>query len=653
MSEERFNSTVEEIKKIFLFLTEQEPSPDDEIEAREKLIDLFKNLKNNDTHLELDNLIEEIIDELNKWDTLDLWFKEVKELVSKIRKIVNVDDTTSSLVIEEKLEDEETLEPSTKPSSPELDISEIVAQVADQFKGQIENLKGQIEQLQDELEKKSESINQIPDSSMNEAQEETFESIDDYSLNGVSIEEKSTKFESESLNKEMKLAPPRVRIPPLKEPGIAPKVQKKSPPTVNDEPELTPLPQKVTTTPEAPTSTSLPEGELTKAPKLASELKFEPEIVEEPEKTLSAEEQPVQTIKKARKIKISSEVIETSDSPPVSTEESSKPPDLTPVPELEPSKPLTEVDKLESFLKDTEKEDIGPIPAVESSRLLTEVNKLESLLNNTRTTETVPIPAGTIFGDTKEPKKISVSPEVIETPEIEKSVPEKPFPATKEPKRIKIESKITETPETTSISIEEDDSLPFNLKKPSISLEDIDDESLQTSRSDLFDVFSSVGGEIFDKSETLPEPIEIPPEKDKKKKGAKKKEKQVKPSKKDEKKLSKKEAKKEAKKSNQKEAPSPTIFGDLRPQIATKEPDIPLIDISKLPKDKDTLYQDLIALEGKRYSLERSLKQLQQDLVEKTVDEHEFENRSSDLKAKMKKISQNINSIRKSIAKLK
>jgi len=72
-----------------------------------------------------------------------------------------------------------------------------------------------------------------------------------------------------------------------------------------------------------------------------------------------------------------------------------------------------------------------------------------------------------------------------------------------------------------------------------------------------------------------------------------------------------------------------------------------------LPKDKDSLYQDLIALEGKRYSLERSLKQLQQDLVEKTVDEHEFENRSSDLKAKMKKISISINTIRKNIAQLK
>ena len=99
MSEERFNSTVEEIKKIFLFLTEQEPSPDDEIEAREKLIDLFKNLKNIDTHLELSNLIEEILDELNDLDTLDLWFKEVKDLVSKIKKIVDLEDKNTGTLL--------------------------------------------------------------------------------------------------------------------------------------------------------------------------------------------------------------------------------------------------------------------------------------------------------------------------------------------------------------------------------------------------------------------------------------------------------------------------------------------------------------------------------------------------------------------------
>ncbi len=45
MSEdERFKSVVQEIKEIFLFLTDQEPTPDDEIDARDKLIEKFTSL---------------------------------------------------------------------------------------------------------------------------------------------------------------------------------------------------------------------------------------------------------------------------------------------------------------------------------------------------------------------------------------------------------------------------------------------------------------------------------------------------------------------------------------------------------------------------------------------------------------------------------
>ena len=631
MSEERFNSTVEEIKKIFLFLTEQEPSPDDEIEAREKLIDLFKNLKKIDAHLELDNLIEEIIDELNDWDTLDLWFKEVKELVSKIRKIVNIDEENSDIEVEKKIEEEMKMEPIKTSSSPELDIAEIVAQVADQFKGQIENLKGQIEQLQGELEKKAESMDQIQDGSDGGIREELFEETDDYSLDGESIEIESLKSDPSSLDGQMKLAPPKIRIPPLKEPQLAskPRIEAKS--TDIEELELTPVPKMAS---DKSKITPIPEGEITEVPKPPSGIRFKTEIIEEPEKIPVPVEKAPDIAKEEKKIKISPEVIESST--PVDAEEPIKAPDFTPIPALEPAKPLSEVEKLESFLKDTQEEEMVPIPAEEPSESLTEIGKLETFLNNPETKDTTPVPAGTIFTNQEEPKKIKVVSEVFETSEIESIPIEEPFKVNLEP-----------------IPDEEDESLPFNLKKPTIKLEDIEDESLPSSKSDLFDVFSSVGGEIFDKGEASPELIEAPPEEDKKKKGEKKKEKPAKLSKKDEKKLSKKEAKKETKKGAKKEAPSPVIFEDIKTPQKIKEPDIPVIDLDKLPKDKDSLYQDLIALEGKRYSLERSLKQLQQDLVEKTVDEHEFENRSNDLKAKMKKISISINTIRKNIAKLK
>jgi len=41
--EEKFKSIIQEIKDIYLFLTQGEPNPDDEIEARVNLIELIKN----------------------------------------------------------------------------------------------------------------------------------------------------------------------------------------------------------------------------------------------------------------------------------------------------------------------------------------------------------------------------------------------------------------------------------------------------------------------------------------------------------------------------------------------------------------------------------------------------------------------------------
>ncbi|MEJ2280105.1 MAG: hypothetical protein P8Y70_20500, partial [Candidatus Lokiarchaeota archaeon] len=54
----------QEIKDVYKFLTEQEPTPDDEIEAREKLIDKFKSLKSANSVPELDTLIGKTLKEL-------------------------------------------------------------------------------------------------------------------------------------------------------------------------------------------------------------------------------------------------------------------------------------------------------------------------------------------------------------------------------------------------------------------------------------------------------------------------------------------------------------------------------------------------------------------------------------------------------------
>jgi hypothetical protein len=45
-----YNSALQEIKDIFYFLTEGKPTPDDEIEAKDKLVNQFNRLKNVSTY---------------------------------------------------------------------------------------------------------------------------------------------------------------------------------------------------------------------------------------------------------------------------------------------------------------------------------------------------------------------------------------------------------------------------------------------------------------------------------------------------------------------------------------------------------------------------------------------------------------------------
>ena len=74
IDQERFNDTIREVKELFSFLTEGKPSPDDEIEAKDKLIAYFTKLKNNNTDSDQKVFIEVILKKLDEWDTLDLWF---------------------------------------------------------------------------------------------------------------------------------------------------------------------------------------------------------------------------------------------------------------------------------------------------------------------------------------------------------------------------------------------------------------------------------------------------------------------------------------------------------------------------------------------------------------------------------------------------
>ncbi|MBA7624183.1 hypothetical protein ES703_31590 [subsurface metagenome] len=155
--EEKFSTIIQQIKEIFLTLTQGEPSPDDEIEARTALIEIIQNLKEVNAFQVGANmrLFEDTLTKLENWDTLDLWFTE-SELPEEIKKIINI--TEKLPVVEEKEEVKEKFRKQAQSDldSVKIDINEIVDQVSDKFKGEIDDLRQKIEYLKHELEVKDE-----------------------------------------------------------------------------------------------------------------------------------------------------------------------------------------------------------------------------------------------------------------------------------------------------------------------------------------------------------------------------------------------------------------------------------------------------------------------------------------------------------------
>lgn len=194
-AEERFKSTLHEINEIYLFLMNGEPSPDDEIEARPKLINLFNILMSLDAHHEYDGLIEGILDKLEKWDTLELWFSETS-IPQDIKSLLKIPD-------DQAIRDKKSIPPLLKTDSPqkiektEIDITQIVDKVSEQFKGEIDGLRGTIEGLKKELEKKDETLKSITG---------------------------KKKVQKIIPKKETKLPPLKIKIPILKKPIQEPKV---------------------------------------------------------------------------------------------------------------------------------------------------------------------------------------------------------------------------------------------------------------------------------------------------------------------------------------------------------------------------------------------------------------------------------------------
>ena len=72
----------------------------------------------------------------------------------------------------------------------------------------------------------------------------------------------------------------------------------------------------------------------------------------------------------------------------------------------------------------------------------------------------------------------------------------------------------------------------------------------------------------------------------------------------------------------------------------------------ELPNDKDTLYQELIALEGKRYAIEKTFKELENSYNKGSISEMQYKTSNDEFKDKMKEITTRINTIRRLISSL-
>ena len=74
--------------------------------------------------------------------------------------------------------------------------------------------------------------------------------------------------------------------------------------------------------------------------------------------------------------------------------------------------------------------------------------------------------------------------------------------------------------------------------------------------------------------------------------------------------------------------------------------------IEELPTDKDSLYQELIALEGKRYSIEKDYKELEKKFNTGSINEADLKEQKNELKIKLDEITSRINKIRRVLSSM-
>ncbi len=624
MSEDRFYNIVQEIKEIFSFLNEQEPTPDDEIEARDKLINKFGNLKEINEFTELNDLIVSILTNLEGWDTLDLWFKEVKGLAESINKFINVIDTAISSTESILATKDKVVMPSNSEENKlisQLDISNIVSQVSEQFKEEIGSLKDQIDMLKKELEKKDSKIKEPS---------QPVQASEPSQISEPSQPSQKKKVKKITPKKVSRLAPPKIKIPLIKKPETAPKIK------VDIEPKIKELKEDIKIKEEKIDAVDI-EEKLRKI-KLTEDL-FGGPIISQPEKKPSLPlEQPLESdiiIKPVKKPKIT----------PIITEEQRD--------SLTSEIPFNESQTILSEEDTDFEEEISSPPS----------NELADLTSGLEKIELTPLPPGKpkIMKPSKESSELTPLPadkpkimEIVDDEALEK--PDEEIELTPlsmsmdKPNKPRITTEvlvedIEKIPRITTEVFEKSDLTPIISKKPTISpvsIEEIDTESIKSSSTDLFNVFSTMGLNESEQSVAIDEPAEKISEKGKKqkKKKSEKKKKHEKIA----------EVSVEELKINfpSKQAES-MLLQNAQPPSELEQPDVKFDD---LPKDRESLYQELIAFEGRRYSLEKSYQNLSKDYESGNFDEYEFTNKSKGLQKNLDEINLHINNIRRIISSL-
>ena len=528
--EEKINTITEDINDIYIHLTKEEPTPDEEIKARDELITLFKDIKLLDAFSEYNQLINTVIDQLKDWDTLELWFKELKEVPNNIEKFLQIVGLIESLEIEkprEEVPDEkeelpkEVLEKAEEKKVSGLDINQIVNQVSEQFKGEINTLRERIEVLREELKEKGTS------------------------LDDVNSEKLIRKIKPK---KGSKLPPPTIKIPSVKKSKEPPKVKVSSSHKAKEK-----------------------EKEQTKEKAETIEQQLKEGIDEQSEQVETIEKEVLE--EKEEKIPQIDEIDEEPNIPP------------TPTPEVGEKKPK-KAEEISSPPKKPDKSlDRPKVPSLPSSK--------------------------------KKEKEISKPPTPPESQVKKNGPPEKPTQKKISPKH----DEKRRTPRITPVAIEEptneekakQEKNPFVSEIPKIAQVKIEEkEQEENVENELLSVFSPFGNDkqakekVKKKEKQKAHEISIQPERTQQKKGG--------------------NQRTEKKDSSGKE--------------------------EELPKDKDSLYQELIALEGKRYSLEKNFKGLEERYRNGNLSDEEYKQENEELKERLDSITSRITKIRRIVSSL-